>query len=117
MSMVQDNQCSRCGEERGPFQGGFIDIDDAVICDNCIAEQKTLKPPVKVQPEDGFHVDDAQRLRITVALNRWLRECESTGDDAWQAGSNGYIGTFKLSAYTEDAGLMFRVERSFEDPL
>jgi len=35
MSMIQHNQCPRCGDETGEFDGSMIDIEGGDVCDAC----------------------------------------------------------------------------------
>lgn len=123
MSMVQENLCRECRTVLwtpepsidGPV--AWIASDDAQLCAACetkLAKAPTLKPPVKA---DAFRVDDEQRLRLTLVLNRWLRDCAMAADDKWTSGASGYVGTFKLRMYCGDqteTGLTFTVESSIE---
>ena len=62
--------------------------------------------------EAFFYATDEQKLQLSVTLNAWLAEVAQAGEQAFNSGSSGHIGVFKLRASISDNGVSFYVERS-----
>jgi len=64
---------------------------------------------------DDFEVTAEARRNLDFALGKWLESCQDEAKLTWASGHGGYFGSIKICAYAEDAGVVFRIERTFID--